>query len=79
MLSIFNQSIFQICVIQRRNADDPVDSSCFDIDDVVKKTKARLDLNSKPAQSAATLFQEGSIEELLKSDERWANRHSNYF
>ena len=61
---------FQICVIQRRDMDAPVDSSCLETTEVSRKTKIRLGLINKPAIISSSLPEEGDIEELLKSVER---------
>ena len=59
--------LFQICVIQRSDMEAPVDSSCLEEAEVIRKTKIRLGLSKKPV---ASLVEEGDIEELSKSFER---------
>lgn len=61
--------LFQICVIQRRDMDAPVDSSCLETTEVSRKTKIRLGLSSKKA-AFNPVVEEGDIEELLKNDQR---------
>ena len=58
---------FQVCVIQRRDMEAPVDSSCLEVAEVSRKTKIRLGLSKKPV---ASVFEEGDIEELSKNFER---------
>ena len=61
--------LFQVCVIQRRDMEAPVDSSCLELAEVSRKTKIRLGLSRKPP--AVSFFAvEGDIEDLLKYDER---------
>ena len=62
--------LFQICVIQRRDMDAPVDSSCLETTEVSRKTKIRLGLSSKKG-AFNPVVEEGDIEELLKSDQRY--------
>ena len=62
-------SLFQICVIQRRDMEAPVDSSCLETTEVSRKTKIRLGLSSKKA-AFNPVVEEGDIEELLKNDQR---------
>ena len=56
-------------MIQRRDMDAPVDSSCLEVAEVSQKTRIRLGWTNK--QPALNLpIEEGDIEELLKSVER---------
>ena len=69
ILKAKNTPLFQICVIQRRDMDAPVDSSCLEVAEVSQKTRIRLGWTNK--QPALNLpIEEGDIEELLKSVER---------
>ena len=60
---------FQICVIQRRDMEAPVDSSCLEVTEVSQKTQDRLGLSNQQVATDPPVV-EGDIEELLKSIER---------
>ena len=65
-------------MIEPRDMDAPVDSSCLELDQVSQKTRVRLGW-SKKQLATNPLVEEGDIEELLKSIERYCCSRISFF
>ena len=49
VIKIRKSGMFQICVIQARNSDAPVDNSCLDYSVIEVQTRVRLGMVARPA------------------------------